>query len=77
MLRTAITSAFVYLAVSAPALAGWREWRDRFWPRNSPETPASPAHQVPEIDASSGLLAVAAVATVLLYVWERRRQATK
>ena len=30
---------------------------------------------VPEIDASSGLLAVAAVAAVLLLVWERSRRA--
>lgn len=30
---------------------------------------------VPEIDASAGLLAVAAVAIVLLFVWERRRRA--
>ena len=29
---------------------------------------------VPEIDASSGLLAVAAVATILLFVWERSRR---
>ena len=32
---------------------------------------------VPEIDASSGLLAVAAVATVLLFVWERNRRAKR
>jgi hypothetical protein len=29
---------------------------------------------VPEIDASSGLLAVAAVATILLFVWDRDRK---
>ncbi len=31
-------------------------------------------HAVPEIDASSGLLAIAAVAAVLLFVWERQRR---
>jgi hypothetical protein len=31
---------------------------------------------VPEIDASAGLLAVATVATVLLFLWERRRRTT-
>ncbi|GGW32005.1 hypothetical protein GCM10011452_20730 [Gemmobacter lanyuensis] len=30
---------------------------------------------VPEIDASAGLLAVAAVAAAMLLVWERRRRA--
>jgi len=34
-------------------------------------------HAVPEIDASSGLLAVAAVAAVMLFVWERRRRQAK
>ncbi len=29
---------------------------------------------VPEIDASTGLLALAAVAAALLFVWERRRR---
>lgn len=35
-------------------------------------TPAA----VPEIDASTGLLALAAVAAALLFVWERRRRAS-
>lgn len=35
-------------------------------------TPAS----VPEIDASAGLLAVAAVLAVMALVWERRRRQT-
>ncbi|KPQ05770.1 MAG: CoA-transferase family III [Rhodobacteraceae bacterium HLUCCA12] len=37
----------------------------------SPSNPAS----VPEIDASAGLLALAAVAAAMLFVWERRRRA--
>jgi len=31
---------------------------------------------VPEIDAATGLLALAAVAAALLFVWERRRRAS-
>jgi len=32
-----------------------------------------PVNTVPEIDASSGLLALAAVGAALLFAWERRR----
>lgn len=35
----------------------------------------SPASSVPEIDASSGLLAVAAVLAALAFAWERKRRA--
>lgn len=38
-----------------------------WWPR--------PVTNVPEIDASSGILAIAAVAAVLAFVVERRRRA--
>ena len=34
-----------------------------------------PARAVPEIDASAGLLALAAVFVILAFVWERRRRA--
>ena len=30
---------------------------------------------VPEIDASAGLLAIAAVVAILAFVWERKRRA--
>jgi hypothetical protein len=44
----------------------------------APHRPKPPGHphavSVPEIDASAGLLALAAVATVLLFAWERRRR---
>lgn len=32
-------------------------------------------HSVPEIDASAGLLAIAAVLAILAFVWERNRRA--
>ena len=45
----------------------------------APKGPKPPGHphavSVPEIDASAGLLALAAVATVMLFAWERRRRA--
>lgn len=34
-----------------------------------------PASSVPEIDASSGLLAIAAVLAALAFAWERKRRA--
>ncbi len=37
--------------------------------------PGRRPHSVPEIDASAGLLAIAAVLAVLAFVWERRRRA--
>lgn len=54
------------MLMAAPALAqsasSW--W---WWPR--------PVTNVPEIDASSGLLAIAAIAAILALVVERRRRA--
>ncbi len=32
-------------------------------------------HSVPEIDASAGLLAIAAVLAIMAFVWERNRRA--
>lgn len=49
---------------AAPALAAW----------NLPIRRRSPVHSVPEIDASAGLLAVAAVLVILAFVWERKRR---
>lgn len=46
----------------AQATSSW--W---WWPR--------PVTNVPEIDASSGVLAIAAVAAILAFVVERRRRA--
>lgn len=56
------------LSLSAlPALAqSWYWWR----PTPPRPTPAS----VPEIDASTSLLAVAAIAAAMLFVWERNRR---
>lgn len=57
--RVAVAGAMVF-ATAAPLLAG----------HNS-----TPTNSVPEIDATTGLLAVAAVLAVLAFVWERRRSA--
>lgn len=62
--------AAVGLAASVmPALAQNRELDTWWWWTPRPVT------NVPEIDASSGLLAVAAVAALLAFVVERRRRA--
>ncbi len=42
-----------------------------------PGGPRGAVHSVPEIDAAAGLLALAAVALLLLLVWERRRHRLK
>lgn len=52
-----------------PALAQNRELDTWWWWNPRPVT------NVPEIDASSGLLALAAVAALLAFVVERRRRA--
>ena len=57
--RVAAAGAMVF-ASAAPLLAIHR--------------PAS-GYSVPEIDATTGVLAVAAVLAVLAFVWERRRRA--
>ncbi|WP_255011497.1 VPEID-CTERM sorting domain-containing protein [Roseovarius sp. M141] len=48
-------------------------WHPR-WDFFNPTLPDSPAHNVPEIDASSGLLAMAAVLAALLLTWEIKRR---
>ncbi len=72
-------SALSTLAMAGPMMAqtssssGWWLWN---WLRpitgggGHNHTPAA----VPEIDASTGLLALAAVAAALHFVWERRRR---
>ncbi len=64
------------LAQSRSSCSIWRPWNCFSSGGGSTSgsgmtTPAA----VPEIDASAGLLAVAALAIVLLFVWERRRRA--
>jgi hypothetical protein len=70
MFRTAFTSALTYVLVAAPALAHHR-------PGHSGGPPSTRPAQVPEIDASAGFLTMAAMATVLLFVWERQRRQAK
>lgn len=62
-------AGIMFAASAAPALA-WNSW---WW--NRPVRGRSPVHSVPEIDASAGLLAVAAVVAILAFVWERKRRA--
>ena len=46
-----------------------------FWWHPTPVVPTRPTPaSVPEIDASTSLLAVAAIAAAMLFVWERNRR---
>ena len=77
MFKYGLTAAFTYLAVATSTLAQSRTGGNPGGPNpgggnpggGSPGNPVS----VPEIDASSGLLAIASVGTLLLLVWEWRR----
>lgn len=71
MLKHGWTAA-LYMILSVPALAHHRE--GHVLPPQAQGNPGGNAVSVPEIDASAGLLAVAAVATALLFIWERRRR---
>ena len=84
--RALSVSALVYTTTAMPALAqstssgflSW--WRDRFssGDGSSSSGGTSPTYsQVPEIDASAGLLALAAVAAAMVLVWELRRRRSK
>lgn len=59
LLGRAVAVGAMIVASAAPLLAGHR-----------PTT-----QSVPEIDATTGVLAVAAVLAVLAFAWERRRRA--
>jgi hypothetical protein len=60
-----LTTSGAILAISAlPALA-----------QNRPPRFNGHRHSVPEIDASAGLLAIAAVLVIMAFVWERNRRA--
>ena len=63
-------STFIIITSALPASAQWNNGGGNAngWGN---------ALAAPEIDASSGMLAVAALSIILLYVVERRRQAQK
>ncbi len=73
-LTAAAVAAATFALTAAPAMA--QSW---FWnlltprptrPTPGPSTPAA----VPEIDASTAMLAMAAIAAALAFVWERSRR---
>lgn len=51
----------------------WR-WLFDYWYNHWYDDGGSTTHNVPEIDASSGLLAVAAILAALMLAWELRRR---
>ena len=72
MFKYGLTAAFTYLVTATSVLAQNRPGGN---PPGGNPPGGNSGHpvQVPEIDASSGLLAIAAVGTLLLLVWERSR----
>lgn len=73
-LKTALAAVVVLATSTAPALAqSWWWWFGGSSGGGSTTTPARPA-AVPEIDASTALLAVAAIVAALAFAWERNRR---
>lgn len=73
-LKSISTAVAVTVLTLAPTMAhaNWWSW---FRPRpTSPTTPTTPVASVPEIDTSTALLAAAAIAATLAFVWERSRR---
>lgn len=66
ILNTKILAAVVALPLTAGVA----------WAHSSSNYPSNP-RSVPEIDASAGYLAMAAVAAALIFVWERHKRAAK
>lgn len=69
--RIALTGS-VLLVSSAPLLAQVAYGLNR--PRPGARPVRSAVYSVPEIDASAGLLAIAAVLAIMAFAWERRRR---
>ena len=71
-LKSAFAAAMALALSSAPAMAQSFWW----WPwggSGGSTRPTQPA-SVPEIDGSTALLAVAAMAAALAFAWERNRR---
>ena len=74
-------SSIIIIMSAKPASAQWNNgrgnangWGNLNGGGNGNGNAWGHAHAAPEIDASSGMLAVAALSIILLYVVERRRQ---
>lgn len=67
LLSNVVSAVAVFAASAAPALAWNHSWAQ-------PGRGRGQVHSVPEIDASAGLLAIAAVVVILAFVWERKRR---
>ncbi len=74
-LKTALVAAVVFATSTAPALAQswwWWNWGGSSTGGSTPTTTTPTS--VPEIDASTALLAVAAIVAALAFAWERNRR---
>ena len=67
-----VLTAGAAVAQSRPSIFWW--WQNNNGGQISQPTTPVNVSQVPEIDASAGLLALAAVAAAMVLVWELRRR---
>lgn len=72
----AAAAASVFSMTALPAAAQSADWWSR-WERRNGGGDTVTASSVPEIDASTGLLAMAAVGAALLLAWEVNRRRSK
>lgn len=72
--RIGLMSTGALLSGAGAASAQSAHWLCRYVPHLCRPAPGPEPTPVPEIDASSGLLALAAVAAMLLLIWEIRRR---
>lgn len=77
----ATASAFVFTAGTASAQSGgsgfWHWWWGWWGGWSNPGNSTPPQSSVPEIDASTGGLALAAVCAALFLAWEMNRRRRK
>ncbi len=77
--KLSLTAAVLAVSTSpvmAQSFSTWFRFRPPVRPTAPPVVqPVQSVRSVPEIDASAGLLAIAAVLVILAFVWERQRRA--
>lgn len=66
-----VLTGSLFIATSAPLLA---QAYGTYRPRPGARPVHASVQSVPEIDASAGLLALAAVLAIMAFAWERRRR---
>ncbi|THD85245.1 hypothetical protein E7811_05935 [Aliigemmobacter aestuarii] len=70
-------SASQVMAQSYASCSWWYAWRCSGGTTTTTTSTRPTASSVPEIDASTGLIALVAVLAVVAYTWDRRRRANR